>query len=253
MKALLPCTCALLLGALAACNGGGAAPGAKAPADANAAAATAPAIAAEAAAVSTACASARSEAETLVCADPALSRLANELGAAYAKAGEVVNAKQRPALADEQERWDRQTRDLCRDAACLTQVYTDRIAVLSRNEPNLINQVSCETPAGASECVNVVAIRDPNSRIEGFNKAIETAGQAGKIIGCRTLIDIAAGTASGNHSFGGLCTREDTGTRTEVQICYDEMVGNFAIEPAAPGTGAVKNLVDFTNGRCAQA
>lgn len=247
MKAFVPCLCALALGVLTACNGSGPTPEPAAPA------ADAPAQAAPTAPAATpACDNPGSDAEKLVCADPALSTLAGDLDAAYAKAGAGVAASDKPALLDEQARWERQTRDLCRDAACLTQVYTDRIAVLARNEPNLVNPVSCETPTGASECVNVVAIRDPNSQVDAFNKAIATAGEAGKILGCRRLIDIAAGTASGNHSYGGVCTREDQGARTDVRICYDQMVGNFAIEPAGPGKEVVKELIDFTNDRCAQ-
>lgn len=252
MKAFVHCLCALALGALTACNGSGPTPEPAAPAaDAPAQAATAPTAPAPAAAAP-ACGSSGSDAEKLACADPALSTLVADLGAAYAKAGEAVAASDKPALLDEQARWERQTRDLCRDAACLTQVYTDRIAVLSRNEPNLINQVSCETPNGASECVDVVAMRDPNAQVDAFNKAIATAGEAGKILGCRTLIDIAAGTSGGNHSFGGVCTREVRDARTEVRICYDQMVGNFAIESVGPGKEVVKELIDFTNDRCAQ-
>lgn len=67
------------------------------------------------------------------------------------------------------------------------------------------NEVTCVTPSGAGDCVNVVRFADPNEHLEGFNQALARAQESGKVTGCSTLIDLPAGTASGNHSFGGAC------------------------------------------------
>lgn len=115
------------------------------------------------------------------------------------------------------------------------------------------DRVTCETPAGASACVNVVRFNDPAARLDGFNEAMASNQQSGTLTQCSAAIDIPAGTANGNHSYGGDCTLEQPSGTSSVRVCYDEMVGNFAIEPSEPNGDAIRELIDFTYGRCAAA
>lgn len=199
------------------------------------------------------CGKAKAAVERLICSDPEVSGLDGRLARAYDAASAAIAPSSKPQLLEEQRRWIRYTRDLCADVACLRPAYLDRIGILSANSSSLVNPVSCQTPAGADACVDVVTYRDPNSRIEAFNQLLRENGHAGKILGCRALIDLPAGTANGNHSFGGDCTLEAQSKRTAVKICNDEMVGNFAVEPVEGNGQAIKDLIQFTRNRCADA
>jgi uncharacterized protein len=80
-----------------------------------------------AAAASFDCKKARTQAEKLICATPALSRADEELGRQY-KAARAAT-KDAKGLRDAQQRWVRK-RDLCADAACMLAAYERRIPEL---------------------------------------------------------------------------------------------------------------------------
>lgn len=80
------------------------------------------------------CAKARSAVEKTVCADAALSRLDEDLAAAFKKALAVSDA--RPALRDWQRGWlNGYELQSCTDAACMRRVYRERIDLLGRTAP----------------------------------------------------------------------------------------------------------------------
>lgn len=206
-------------------------------------------FASDVAAASFDCAKAKGSIETLVCQNPGLSKLDDQLATTYKAALAAVAPSSRQALLKEERNWASYARDICQDAACLEQAYSARIEVLARNEKYIVDTTSCDIPDGSS-CRSVVFSRDPNSRIESFNQSLSEQKRSGKIIGCRKLIDLPVGTANGNDSFGGYCVLEDQARRTDVRICNDEMVGHFAIEPADLRTESDKALIDFTNDQC---
>lgn len=80
-----------------------------------------------AAAASFDCKKARTKAEKLICATPALSRADEELGRQY-KAARAATRDAR-GLRHAQQRWVRK-RDLCADAACMLAAYERRIPEL---------------------------------------------------------------------------------------------------------------------------
>lgn len=80
-----------------------------------------------AAAASFDCQKARTRAEKLICATPALSRADEELGRQY-KAARAAT-RDAKGLRDAQQRWVRK-RDLCADAACMLAAYEHRIPEL---------------------------------------------------------------------------------------------------------------------------
>ena len=74
------------------------------------------------------CAKAATAVEKMVCGDPALSRLDEVLADAYRRA---LSASAEPeTLKARQREWLRAGRDVCTDAACLTQAYRKRIGQL---------------------------------------------------------------------------------------------------------------------------
>lgn len=195
------------------------------------------------------CGKATSAVEKRICADPILSGLDGRLAEAYRAALAATDDYGRKALGTEQRDWVAHARNICEDDFCLRQAYTDRIAVLSRNEKHIIDRTEGVT-LGSDGNRSVVHYRNPNARIGSFNKSLAAAKTPGTILGCSALIDLPVGTASGNDSFGGLCTLAADGKRSEVQICDDDMVGHFAMQPADPARRTDAALIEFTNANC---
>jgi hypothetical protein len=196
------------------------------------------------------CSKATSSTETLICKDTQTSALDGKLQQAYKAALAAVASSSKKALIEEQRHWITYTRDVCQDEICLQQAYTGRIAVLARNEKDIINNQSCVVPSGGTGCANVVAYRDPSIRIQSFNQSLALAKHPGKIISCTRLINLPVGTVGSNNSFGGICTLQSNSQRTTVEICDDDMFGHFELRSAEPRNVSGKNLIDFTYEHC---
>jgi uncharacterized protein len=178
------------------------------------------------------CGRAGSAVEKQICADPQLSALDGRLAVAYSTALKATDDYGKKALAKEQRNWIRYTRDICEDASCLQQAYTDRITVLSRNEKDIIDSGDGTVPDGRT----IMRLRDPSIRIDAFNTSIAGDKRSGRIIGCSELIGLAPGVGANNITYAGICMLKDGAKRTQVEICGDEMVGTFQMQdrPAAP-------------------
>ncbi len=202
------------------------------------------------------CNKAVSATERLICSDAETSALDGKLHGAYETALAAIDAYGKKELAKEQRNWIKYARDICQDSACLQQTYITRIAMLARNEEHIANgevYSDCKLPGNqtvSGECVNVVSIRDPNSRVESFNQLLSYQKQNGRIIGCSRLIDLPVGVAGSNHSFGGSCVLQEGTQRKNVRICNDDMFGHFQVEPSTPQDASDKRLVDFTYAQC---
>lgn len=196
------------------------------------------------------CSKAATTTETLICKDAKTSTLDGQLQQTYKDALAIAAHSSKKALVEEQRHWITYMRNVCQDEACLQQAYTDRIAVLARNEKDIINKLSCVVPSGGTECANVVTYRDPSIRIQSFNQSIAQAKHSGKIISCGRLINLPVGTVGSNNSFGGICTLQDGAQRETVEICDDDMFGHFGLQPAESRDISNKSLVDFTYKYC---
>ena len=84
-------------------------------------------VAGQAGAASFDCAKAGTQVERLICAQPALSSLDDQLDKVYAAAR---RADHRPALLAQQRDWLVNVRDRCTDAACVRKAYMVRLAAL---------------------------------------------------------------------------------------------------------------------------
>ncbi len=118
------------------------------------------------------CSKVATSTEKLICSDAETSALDSKLQQTYKKALSATDAYGKKVLAKEQRNWIQYTRSICQDAACLRQVYTDRIAVLARNEKNILDgevYSHCETPnddnPSGRECVNVVPFEIPTTEL----------------------------------------------------------------------------------------
>ncbi|HED4876887.1 TPA: hypothetical protein R4K21_002702 [Stenotrophomonas maltophilia] len=206
--------------------------------------------AAAAAGSSTACADSASPVQALICNDPALLKQEGELAKAEATASQTLDAAGKARLQAEQQRWIQHTRDLCSDAHCLQQVVADRLKVLSATRDGLVDQDACEVPDGQQQCVDMLVLRDPNSQLATFNTLLGENGQEGRLLGCTAATNIGGGH---NAQLAANCTQETASGKRNVQLCSNQMVGQFAIEPApaAYGTEATRQLLGFTQQHCA--
>ncbi|MFZ5724058.1 MAG: lysozyme inhibitor LprI family protein [Pseudomonadota bacterium] len=82
------------------------------------------------------CGRATTPVEKIVCGDPELSMLDEHLGRYYSAARAAVQAADSCLVAD-QKQWLRTQRNVCRDAACLRQVYLQRLAELDPLQPGV--------------------------------------------------------------------------------------------------------------------
>jgi uncharacterized protein len=80
------------------------------------------------------CEKASSAVEKIICSDSELSRMDENMTAAYKKA--AASAVDPVPLSADQKLWLKNTRNACRDASCLGKAYQERIAELDKwNEP----------------------------------------------------------------------------------------------------------------------
>jgi hypothetical protein len=85
------------------------------------------------------CKAAKTHVEHLICADPSLSRLDDQMKDLYDRiqaetAGrDGETGERRDPVANEQTQWRTTVRDRCPDAACLKSAYEDRIAAMKKN------------------------------------------------------------------------------------------------------------------------
>ncbi len=252
-RAMKPLMILCWVALLAACSPPGSDAGASAPAANTGQASTdGKAISTPAAATgsSAACAEGASQVQTLICNAPALLQQEGELAKAEASARDTLDAAGKDKLQAEQQRWIQHTRDLCGDAHCLQQVFADRLKVLSATRDGLVDQDACEVPDGQQQCVDLLVLRDPNSQLANFNTLLGENGQEGRLLGCTAATNVGGGP---NAVLAANCIQETTAGKRNVQLCSNQMVGQFALEPAsaAYGTQAVRQLLGFTQQHCA--
>jgi len=203
------------------------------------------------------CSKAASPTEKLICSDAETSALDSKLQQAYKTAlAAVSEAVDKKALAKEQRNWIQYTRGSCQDSACLRQVYASRIAVLGRNVKNVEDGESfCTNSSGDNvdvhDCgISARAYRDPNDHVDSFNKSLVEQKQSGRIIECRRLISLSNGNhigpGAGEQTFGGYCVLQNGTERQDVEICKDDMVGDFQTQPVKPQVTSDKHLIEFT-------
>lgn len=183
--------------------------------------------------------------ERLICSDPRLSALDKTLADRYAHALAALDTPAaRTRFVAEQRTWLKTSRGLCDDVACLLRAYDTRIRII--DDCMGICTSALENYRSAGEDHNLVTEADSNWRNASFNKDLLRHGLA-PVTGCETLVDVAVGTAHGNHSYGGLCRpRDEPGF---VMVCNDEMIGHFQLAPASSATTRYQ-LADFVIAHC---
>ena len=192
------------------------------------------------------CGAAGTPVEKLICSDAALSKLDEELGAGYKKALAAMDAGNRDKLLAEQKSWLRNSRSVCDDVACLRQSYANRIKLMAACG-SMCTDFS-EAFALDGEQYNLATLRDANQHNRSFSQDLRSR-KLGEVLACTTLVDVAVGTAHGNHSYGGLCKLKGDGHAALSMVCNDDMLGHFMLAKGGRGTSS-DELAAFTIKHC---
>jgi uncharacterized protein YecT (DUF1311 family) len=192
------------------------------------------------------CGAAATATERLICSDADLSKRDEELAASYKTTLAALDEVNRKRLVAEQKSWLKSSRSLCNDVACLRRSYETRARLLQECHGGCVDL--SEDYASNGESHFFMTMREANARNRSFSNDLSSR-KLGAVSGCETLVDIAVGTAHGNHSFGGLCRLGGERTTSFFMVCNDEMMGHFKVIPAASGTTRYE-LADFTIKNC---
>lgn len=85
-------------------------------------------------------------------------------------------------------------------------------------------------------------------RVRQLDRSLRKSGLPGRVLSCTDMVDVAVGTALGNHSYGGICKVAFGSKRTDLLLCNDEMVGHFAISASYAVTR--ERVVRFVTNNC---
>lgn len=83
-----------------------------------------------------------------------------------------------------------------------------------------------------------------------FNQDLRRRHLEGEITSCSTLIDVPAGVARGNHSYGGYCVFKDAIGEKNVVVCEDQMLGRFVMKDRALDAKTTDYLVKYVVTNC---
>ena len=233
------------------------------------------------------CRKARSAVEKMVCADPELSKLDEQLDQTYRGALKALQSpgspfdpkKNKDQLVLDQKDWVTYARNICEDAACLHKVYQTRINLLNSYDGSSYGwpkerfiDSGAELPDGVQEIIiyesnpnnetasfNQSIIDDSKRAVNdgklgkliGFNESGINKDEPGKIIGCSEQIQLpSGGTAPNAYTSAGICTFQKEKTRTLVRICSNEIFGNYVIEVISKINTSYKALATFAKDQC---
>lgn len=105
--------------------------------------------------------------------------------------------------------------------------------------------------AGPAPELVAAEITDPSrmeERMADFRRSMLDSGNRGRLTACRMIMDVTQGLINSNHSYGAICMIKPADTMREVFVCNDEIVGHFAIAPAAAASRDA--VVAFVKSKC---
>jgi uncharacterized protein len=212
------------------------------------------------------CQKARSATEKMVCADPELSKLDEQLAQTYHGAlktlasqvkAEQIGSNAPAKLTQEQKHWVTYVRNLCTDIACLRETYQSRIKLLERDPNPFTNLypttfITPKNELGLTDTRAVVYPRDSSEEIIKFIKILARSKTSGKIINCSKIIDLLPPNDSEvDYGIAGICTIENNNKiRTLIQICYENINGHHAIKTIDKPDVSYEALAYFIYNQC---
>jgi uncharacterized protein len=165
--------------------------------------------------------------EKLVCDDPGVLQLDEELGYVFGNFLQNTTPNDRPKAVMQEKSWIVEVRNHCADSACLRDVYINRLKSLSQIDGD------------------VSFIYDPkeiDETMASIRSSFRQFGISGDLKGCDPLIRLGSGR---QHSFGARCYVNNRA----LHVCNDTMVGKLTVSFEPPGSTA-SVLSQFTKDNC---
>ena len=210
------------------------------------------------------CSRASTSIESLLCTDPDLAAqdlmLSEQYKGMLVTSGDLPTRRQLAAL---QQHWLQQRNAACEHAAapkeCLAAMYRAQSYSLQQwiplpSSPQDMAGLA-KTGFQSGEWVyqgrrhGVNRQHEANARTASFNTGL-AAHQLAALDSCALLVDLPAGTAHGDHSFGAVCSQPVKAEKQMVLVCDDDMVGNFGFRVVDKRKVSIEELARFVAEKC---
>ena len=210
------------------------------------------------------CTRASTPIETLLCDDPDLSaqdlKLSEQYKGMLASQSDLPSRRQLTAL---QQKWLQQRDTGCEHATapkeCLAGAYSAQSNFLLHWIP--LPSIPQDMPGLArtwfqsgdmvyrGQQYAVIKQQDANGRTASFNTGL-AAHRMTAVDSCALLVDLPVGTAHGNHSYGGVCSKSAKPEKQMVLVCDDDMIGHFGFRVVGKRKVSIEELAHFVAQEC---
>ena len=89
------------------------------------------------------------------------------------------------------------------------------------------------TDLSGETVLDVTQPKDVADRTHRFEDGLKKLGFSGHVVSCQGMVDLPAGVADGDHSYGALCKLDQGGKQSDVMLCDDNMFNHFAMAAGA--------------------
>jgi hypothetical protein len=97
--------------------------------------------------------------------------------------------------------------------------------------------------------IDVAEAKTVADRMARFDRALQRIGFSARLTGCAGMIDLPAGVAGGDHSYGAICTADVAGKPVKLLLCDDDLIGHFALK-ASGFSGSRDAIALFVDENC---
>ena len=105
------------------------------------------------------------------------------------------------------------------------------------------------TDLSSETVLDVTQPKDVADHAHRFEDGLKKLGFSGHVVSCRVMVDLPAGVADGDHSYGALCKLDPGGKESDVMLCDDNMFNHFAMAAGAV-TAKRDEVALFTDENC---
>lgn len=89
------------------------------------------------------------------------------------------------------------------------------------------------TDLSGETVLDVTQPKDLADRTHRFEDRLKKLGFPGRVVSCQGMVDLPAGVADGDHSYGAVCKLDQGGKQSDVMLCDDTMFNHFAVKANA--------------------
>ncbi len=186
--------------------------------------------------------------EKNICSNEELSQLDSKMDILYKSFTSDLNNDKKEFIKS-QMHWLKNVRNKDNSVEGLLSSYKARVTFLELNLRRISWGFSILTKHDYEMERFVVISKEPNERLNSFNKSIREIGnENSEVLDCDTLVLVSVGTVHGNNSYGGFCSVKRNKKISSVMICDDDMIGHFKI--VDQNSSSLYELGEFTYKNC---